>query len=278
MATIRSFAASYAQRPGDLPTRSALSVVRTTVAIFAAGIVLLFVARRLAGAFSEPPPIGAYLLLGLVFAAAAVLVRRELATAVSRTSVSNGWICCGGSIVAIVGGVSVSLPSASVIGLLLLWLPIALEEGWAWRQWMERRGPTAIEAPPLTAATSVEPDAEVIALDSAVAELAFADTTITQHLVRRREHDGGESISGYLRAAFMPGQRIVNLHVPFCPPIAIIPSCGAETINGAPARVKVSQVLPQGARLEVKLDQVSTEPQQVVIEFSASNPPGQGVF
>ena len=253
------------------PTGSVIkSVARTTLAAILPAVVLLLVARRLAGALSEPLPIEAFALLGLIFALAAVLVRQALFKA--SLNLPDACIHGMGTLVAVAGALSVSLPTASAMGLLALWLPVALEEGWSWRQWFAGRpvgvpplGGKAVGVPP-EAVTTNEP--KVPTLDSALSELALADTTVTQHLVRRQEPNGIETISGCLRATFLPGQRTVNVHVPFCPPLATLPPCSAETIDGPPARVKVAQVLPQGARLEVRLDTVAAERQQVGIEFS----------
>lgn len=273
MPTIRSFGAS-APSPAVGVIASA---ARTALAAMLAAAICLLVVRRLAGAFSDPLPIGAFALLGFLFAAAAVLVRQALARCIPHAGHPLGheephhgehdgytWIHCTGTLIAVAGALSVSLPTASALGLLAVWLPVALEEGWTSRQWFAGR---PFVVPPSGSTTN---ESEVIALDSALADLAFADTTVTQHLVRRRELDGGESISGCLRAAFLPGQRTVNVHVPFCPPLNSLPPCSAETIDGPPARVKVAQVFPQGARLEVRLDTTATEPQQVVIEFSTT--------
>jgi hypothetical protein len=190
--------------------------------------------------------------MGLVLAASAWLLRGFFSPWL------RGWTAFGmaASIVAACAA-AISLEGSSALGLLALWLPIIGEVGWAagWRQHSTMPG---------------NRESDVIALDSALSELAFADSAVTQQLVRLRGVDGSETISGCLRANFAAGERTTYLHVPFCPPLEGTPECAAETIDGAAARVKVSQVLRQGARLEVRLDKVAIEPQEVVIEFSTA--------
>ena len=249
-------------------------IAGTAIVLTLFGIAVLFLARRLSGALAEPLPIGVYAILGLVLAATAVLVRRTLAEApIDR--IPDGVVRAAASAVAVAAAVAVSLATTPAFGLLLLWLPIALEEGWAWRHTstIKPRPLVAPESPtdrPLAPRRDQRSRLYGVADD---AELALADSAVTQHLVRRLETTGEESISGFLRAAFIPGQQTVNLHVAFCPPVATILTCSAETIDGPAARVRVAQVLPHGARLEVKLDSPATELQHVLIEFSATEPP-----
>jgi hypothetical protein len=39
-------------------------------------------------------------------------------------------------------------------------------------------------------------------------------------------------------------------------------------MDGPPAQIKVAQVLPQGVRFEIKLDEPGTEASDVLVEFS----------
>ncbi len=90
-----------------------------------------------------------------------------------------------------------------------------------------------------------------------------------QQLTRTRAADGSERLSGWLRAPFLAGQRTASVHVAFCPPFAAVPELSVEQVDGPPARVKTAQLLPQGARLDLKLASAAEEPHDVALEFSA---------
>jgi hypothetical protein len=223
-------------------------------AVVALGFVI---GRRLAGALQSPASIGTCLLTGFALAIFSRWARKELT---SRLGFLPALAC--GATLAAAGAASITIAGMPAAGLIALWLPIAGEAAWAFgHATTTHRFGMAHE--------SSDPDA-IIALDSPLEEMALDDPAIVQHLIRRCDPSGAESIGGVLRAKFSPAERTVNLHVPFCPPLRIAPVCEAEAIDGPPARVKVVQVLPQGARLEVRLDEAATTPQQVVIEFTTT--------
>jgi hypothetical protein len=261
MTTLRSSASGLSSH-SDFNAEQTGKSIRTSVTILLVALVLLLAIRRLSGAISEPLPVSVYLLLGFMFAATAVLLRKSL------LAFDPTWTCIGGTVIAIIGALSVSLSQSPIAGLLVMWLAIALEEGWAWRQWFER-GSLKLTEP------IAEPPVQPIVTAGSPQGVADntddiqTNSTITQQLVRRRQPDGTESISGYLRADFEPGQRTAILHVSFCPPLDASPNCAAEPSDGPAAQIRITQVLPQGARLEAKLDSTAEEPQQLLIEFSA---------
>lgn len=94
---------------------------------------------------------------------------------------------------------------------------------------------------------------------------------ILQQLARSRSADGAETIRGELVAEFAPGDRIAILHVAFCPPFERLPSVAAERASGPGCEVKITQILHQGARLEVRLPRASTSARQATIEFAATS-------
>ena len=262
MTTLRSSAGGLSSR-GVFNAEQTGKSIRTGVTTVLVSLVLLLAIRRLSGAISEPLPVSVYLLLGFIFAATAVLLRKSL------HAFDPTWTCIVGTVIAVIGALSVSLSQSPIAGLLVIWLAIAVEEGWAWRQWFERSSLQQTE--PIAEPQTIQPI--VTAGDSqAVAENTDdiqTDSTITQQLIRRRQPDGTESISGYLRADFAPDQRTAILHVSFCPPLGISPNCVAEPSDGPSAQIRITQIVPQGARLEAKLDSTAQEPQQLLIEFSA---------
>ena len=64
------------------------------------------------------------------------------------------------------------------------------------------------------------------------------------------------------------GQRTGSLHVAFCPSFDAAPQVQAEAVSGPDCRVKAAQVLPYGARLDVKLDEPAGEDESVLVWFS----------
>lgn len=223
--------------------------------------VLVIFLRRLQGAFTQPLPAALLVLIGIIVVCCALSAHRWLS---SSASVAPHVAV---SAVAAMAIAAFWLPDSAPAGLLIMLLLVFGEETWSWNQWTQAR---EIAATVSTASTVEEAESEnVITLDSALSELAFADSSVVQHLVRRQSATGEETIAGCLRAVFSAGERTINLHVPFCPPLVPVPTCEAEALDGPPARVKVVQVLPQGARLEVRLDQPANEQAQVVVDFSA---------
>ena len=76
-----------------------------------------------------------------------------------------------------------------------------------------------------------------------------------QQLTLRATADGGQELSGWLRMPLAAGQRTGSLHVAFCPAFGQAPQVEVEPVCGPDCRIKAAQVLPYGARLDVKLDE-----------------------
>jgi hypothetical protein len=92
---------------------------------------------------------------------------------------------------------------------------------------------------------------------------------VLQSFSRRRTSSGGELIFGAIRATFSAGQRAGNYHVAFCPPLETAPEVTCEQKQGPPARIKVAQVFPHGARLELRLDEVAEGATEIVLQLAA---------
>lgn len=89
---------------------------------------------------------------------------------------------------------------------------------------------------------------------------------VVQRLERGYDAELGEFISGQLRARFAAGQRIENVHLSFCPPFVQTPAVTAESISGPSASVKPSLTVPNGARIDIRLDEPAAVETDVVIE------------
>lgn len=96
---------------------------------------------------------------------------------------------------------------------------------------------------------------------------------VLQQLSRFRTADGHDVVRGMLVAEFAPGERTVTLHAAFCPPFERLPHVEAEADETA-ATIRVSQVLHNGVRLEVRLAKPSDVQRHVCIELAASEIPG----
>jgi len=101
---------------------------------------------------------------------------------------------------------------------------------------------------------------------------ALPGEDVLQQLVRSRTADGNERLTGWLRIPFAAGQRTVSEHVAFCPPFDKTPQVTVEQLDGPAVRVKTAQLLPHGARLDLKLAAVAEEPDVVILQFSARSP------
>ena len=99
---------------------------------------------------------------------------------------------------------------------------------------------------------------------------------VVQHLVRSRAKDGSDTLSGFARIAFAPGQRTGSIHVAFCPPFARTPELSLEQRDGPDARIKTAQLLPYGVRLDLKLAAEAEQRLSVLLQFVARGEEGKG--
>ena len=96
---------------------------------------------------------------------------------------------------------------------------------------------------------------------------------VLQQLTLRTTAEGGQELSGWLRMPLAAGQRTGSLHVAFCPSFDQAPQVQAEAVSGPDCRIKAAQVLPYGARLDVKLDEPAGEDESVLVWFHATGTP-----
>jgi hypothetical protein len=94
---------------------------------------------------------------------------------------------------------------------------------------------------------------------------------ITQKFTRRRTSEGAEMVEGVFRAVLAAGQRIEHCHVAFCPAFPSSPRVTCRQLEGPAARVKVAQVLPQGMRVELRLEETPSESATVLLEVVAES-------
>jgi hypothetical protein len=74
-------------------------------------------------------------------------------------------------------------------------------------------------------------------------------------------------------AEFARGQRSTSLYVGFCPPFTQLPQVEAQLADDGDAVVQLTQVLHQGAQLEVRLPRSAAAPVTATIELFATDGP-----
>ena len=99
-----------------------------------------------------------------------------------------------------------------------------------------------------------------------------ADSPI-QQLTRYRAADGTQTIRGTLIAEFEPGERSETLYVAFCPPFERLPNVDVEAVDDSFASVKLTQLLHNGAQIDVRLPQPADSKQGVTVEMVATESP-----
>jgi hypothetical protein len=102
------------------------------------------------------------------------------------------------------------------------------------------------------------------------------DRDVVQQLTRARAPDGSETLSGWLRVQLAAGQRNASVHVAFCPPFARTPKATLELLDGPEARVKTVQLLPYGARFDLKRTTPAEVSETLLLQIAAvAEPPAE---
>ena len=241
---------------------------------------LILVSRRLAGALAHPLEPAMLLAVAAMAAAAAAAIRLTWlspAPATAPPSIDRAvMILTSVAVAALAAGLC--LPGTSAAGLFLVWALLGAEESWAWGRRL-RGGFGAASSPeqhavpvvPTQVGASRPPRGALSprAMPILDAEDATLPRGVTQQLTRSQAADGTEELSGWLRIAFVAGQRTGSLHVAFCPPFAATPELAVEQLDGPEVRIKTAQLMPYGARLDLKLAASADEPTSVLLQFSA---------
>jgi len=176
----------------------------------------------------------------------------------------------GATVAVAVVGLALTFPNSGIGPLAIFWAILLGEELWSWRRSLRRQPPS--DLPPVLPDRPAAPEA----ISAGPATLPLPETpasdVVVQQIVRTRTPDGHHRLSGWIRVPFDAGQRTANAHLAFCPPFATLPEMHVEQTAGPSARVKTGQILPHGARFDLKLDRVAAKPIDVCLEFSADTP------
>ncbi|MGE0608500.1 MAG: hypothetical protein AB7O62_15500 [Pirellulales bacterium] len=242
-----------------------------------AGLVLLAFAavlllwRRIDGSLAAPAEARLLPLAAVGLAAMAAAVRwlnRGDGRPLLPLPVTGLYVCL--SILLALAGAALSWPRQATAGTAGLWLVLIVAETLAWRRhWLSPtvRGPALFR--PAEAEESLREQADSSNDIESAEEEPIEDPSVQQQFVRRTLSDGRESVQGTLRSDHAAGQRTAPLHLAFCPPLRQAPALEARQLDGPPARVRVVQSLPYGAKLEVKLDSAALGPATVRVAFFA---------
>ena len=248
------------------------------VIVLLCSIALLLVARRFAGALVAPLEASSLLATGSAAALGAWGLRRLWCSREQRPIVAwlDAAVRRAPSVAVVLIAAALSLPGASRLGLAGLWLVVVIAEVDIWRRTVGLRSgaslfPKAVF--PKAAPSVLPPDEPLSSLGDEVLQQEVLQQDVLQQLTRSRDAGGCEVLHGAVRAEFAAGQRTENLHVAFCPPFARVPLLEVEQADGPDARIKLSQVLAYGVRIELRLARASSKPTSVVIELSARDAP-----
>jgi hypothetical protein len=245
---------ALAMREWTVYLRSAVAALLGAAAVFVAS-------RRLAGAMETA--LGPFALL------AAGLFLAGLVRGVHDSGQAGRFHALDAVIglAAMVIAGSLSVPGSNTLALLGLWALIAGGELWVWQSvWAARRSPRAGQP----SGQSDALPAPSGSLDEDM-ECAEPEADVLQQFTLRTLAEGGQELSGWLRMPLAAGQRTGSLHVAFCPPFGQIPQVQAEAVSGPDCRIKPAQVLPYGARLDVKLDAPAHQDESVLLWFFATS-------
>jgi hypothetical protein len=226
--------------------------------------------RRASGALEEPLEPLTLLAAGVLLAGLAALARA------ARRAAGIAWtgrfqhVLCQALISAAVLllGVSLCWSSGSGGGLLLFWAVLAGEEIWSWHRGLCDGTSVGRIGLGCTGSGRTRLPASAAHFAAAPADCPPAENVL-QQLTLSRDADGQARLAGWLRVPLAAGQRMGVVHVAFCPPFAETPQVAWEQITGPESRIRLAQLLPYGARLELKLAASAEEPGSVLLRFTA---------
>ncbi len=232
--------------------------------LIAAATVVLW--RRLAGALLHPLEPGMLLGAGISAAAAAAAVHlgwplsaaRRWGVWPDRAIIVSTSLAVGGLVVGL------WLPGTSLPPMLAVVAVLLVEAVGVWL-WRSRR--YALPKPQATRQDAASGN-DLIHRGERLPKNP-PQLEVIQQLTRVRTADESEELRGWLRVPLAAGQRTASVHVAFCPPLAATPELLVEQIDGPESRLKTGQLLPYGARIDLRLATTAAEPAAVVLEFVA---------
>jgi hypothetical protein len=101
---------------------------------------------------------------------------------------------------------------------------------------------------------------------------------VLQTITRIRADDGSESIRASLWVEFAPTDRNATIYVAFCPPFRRLPEVDVDFDDAIVSAVKLTQVLHNGAQVDVTLTHPAPTDTAVAIELFAAETPPDGAL
>lgn len=249
--------------PSSRRDARALRVLATCLVptVVVAAVAVLLVWRRSVVALTTPPDaiVAAGCALGLsgLDAARRIILRRTLGghdvelPGLGMLILDFAPLVHWAAVVAVAA--SLTLPGTKPAAVALLWVPVIASTTLG----VYQRFATPVDEPPAVARLMKhEPSAAPV-------------RRLRQETTRFVDAAGRDVIEGTAVAQFAPGQRIVSLHLAFCPPFARAPEIACGVASEAAAEVKVVQSLAYAARFDVKLSTVAATSLDVPVSFSA---------
>jgi hypothetical protein len=247
-----------------------------------AGVALMLLVRRFAGALEKPLSAAGLLLVGGVVSSLAAAARGVWRVAGSQNGRDrlDGWFNVSLTVGVLGLVTALSLPHSPLIPLAVAWTLIVGGEAAAWMLALRGRTARAPENVDSGSVLSSEPfvttaTVEIRAAESMSEELMEPDEGdvlppgVSQRITRAKDENDGDVVFGLVRCEFAPGERQQNVHIAFCPPLHRVPHLSTDQVDGPAARIKISLVETFGAGLEVKLVSPSSQPASVQIQFYA---------
>ena len=229
-------------------------------------VAMLLVVQRFVSASQPLDPV-AVITLVFIGGLGALLARQlQGRGVVGNTNLQRWGILVLPGLCLVLLGVAVSSPGMSWTAFIIVWLFIVAEESFVW--WRERfrfLTPTRRESHGANREVARRQRAE----EPAAQSFEELPDNATQTFVRTREADV-ETVAGTVRADFQPGERTVYAHIGFCPPLARAPEIEVEQTDGPEAAIKLAQVLPHGARFDIRLQRANDEAVRVELAFHAT--------
>lgn len=259
----------FVDRPRGMAVDALVSATAATAGVLSTAAGGLLAVRRLGSGFAVTPgPAVIVVVCAAGFLIVLVVDRaRQAGGAVLPTVLARLGLALGAAAVAL--PTQSSTPTTLVFSAATLAAVAALSLMPLLRRAMvNARRKAAHGSRPLPPSTATTPSLSDRTGRAVAAPSALGD--VVQRLERRGLAGGGERIEGLVRVTVPRGARLGWAHVGFCPPFTTTPSVDVATgYDEIEAIVAAAEVLPWGARVEVRLDEPAEQTLDVPVEFAA---------